>query len=281
MLGPGRHSGPHRAGPSAGVERRAFPEPASLTGLGAPTRGERALMPPTLRSVPRWSATSSAGFPSWPWGSRYPFRFQFRLGRPGNGYPWAWHVGPWLPGGPVERHPPDDVADAARVLGSFLAALHRPAPSDAPSNPYRGTPLTDRTERLLSGIDMLGDRIDGARVRQLWAELVDTAPWDGPPLWLHGDVHPLNLLVHDGQLSAVIDFGDVCAGDPASDLAVAWMLLPSGPRPVLRDAAGVDDATWIRAEGWALALGVAMANGDGRVAAIGRRAVDAVLADER
>ena len=74
--------------------------------------------------------------------------------------------------------------------------------------------------------------------------------WDGAPVWLHGDLHPLNLVVADGELAAVIDFGDVCAGDPATDLAVAWMVLPPADHRAFREAAGarraVDDATWQR-----------------------------------
>ncbi len=82
-----------------------------------------------------------------------------------------------------------------------------------------------------------------------------------PPVWLHGDLHPHNLLVHRGRLHAVIDFGDLTSGDPATDLAVAWMLLDAPDRDVLRAAAGADDATWTRAEAWAVALAVAYLEG--------------------
>jgi aminoglycoside phosphotransferase (APT) family kinase protein len=140
-------------------------------------------------------------------------------------------------------------------------------------------PLPDRTERLEAGLEDLGDAVDRAAVRQLWSALVVAPAWSGPPLWLHGDAHPLNLLVHDGRLSAFIDFGDLTAGDPASDLSVAWMMFPERERTTFRRAAGsVDDATWARARGWAVALGVALANGDDRVAAIGRRTLAAALA---
>lgn len=206
-----------------------------------------------------------------------------RVGVPGCGYPWAWSVCPWIPGVEIERQPPADWLEVARQLGDFLGVLHRPAPPDAPANPYRGIPLPERTERLMAGLDQLGDTVDRARLTKRWAEVVDIEPWGGPPLWLHGDVHPLNLLVHAGRLSGVIDFGDVTAGDPASDLAVAWMLLPQAARPEFRAASGtrypVDDALWSRAQGWAIALGVAMANGDEPMAAIGRRALHAVLAE--
>lgn len=232
-----------------------------------------------IRHEQRWLPELAVGLP-------LPVPVPVRVGGPSDvlGYPWSWSVVPWFPGAPAEIEPPDDWAAAAALLGQFLAALHRVAPPDAPLNPYRGVPLTARTERLLMGLDQLGDTVDAPLVMEHWSALVDTPSWYGPPLWLHGDLQPLNIVVHSGRLAAVIDFGDMTAGDPASDLAVAWMLLPPGARSVLRRNAGsdepVDDDTWARARGWALALGVAMANGDGRVAAIGHRTLAAVLADE-
>lgn len=199
-------------------------------------------------------------------------------------YPYAWTVGPWFPGVPLHHAPPDDLTATAEALGAFLAAMHQPAPADAPANPYRGVPLAERAERFEIGLRDLADGIvDKAAARRLWDELVATPPHTGPALWLHGDVHPLNLLVHDGRLSAVIDFGDITAGDRASDLAGAWTFLDRADRAVLRAAAGahtpVDDATWARARGWALALGTAMANGDDRVAEFGRRTLLAAVHD--
>ncbi len=114
--------------------------------------------------------------------------------------------------------------------------------------------------------------------------LLETPPWTGRPIWLHGDLHPANMLVHDGRLSAVIDFGDLTAGDPATDLSVAWMLLPPALRPHFRAAAGeIDDATWSRARAWALALALAyLANSadNAPFETLGRRTLAAVLAEE-
>ena len=227
-----------------------------------------------VRHEQRWLPELAAGLP-------LPVPVPVRMGVPGCGYPWAWSVCPWLPGVEIERAPPADWGDAARQLGGFLAALHRPAPADAPPNPYRGVPLADRAERFEQGVRDLADTVDGPALHRLWDELVATPAWPGPAMWLHGDVHPLNLLVHEGRLAAVIDFGDLTAGDPASDLAGAWTFLPAAERAMFRAAAGrdraVDDHTWSRARGWALALGVAMANGDDRVAVFGRRALQAAL----
>jgi aminoglycoside phosphotransferase (APT) family kinase protein len=112
---------------------------------------------------------------------------------------------------------------------------------------------------------------------------VASAPWSGPPLWLHGDLHTANLLVDDGALSAVIDFGDITGGDPATDLAVAWMLFEPDDRVTFRQACGTsDDDTWRRARGWALhfALAYLAHSADNPLmAAIGRHTLDAVLAD--
>jgi aminoglycoside phosphotransferase (APT) family kinase protein len=227
----------------------------------------------------RWLSELAPGLP-------LPVPTPLHLGEPSErlGYPWQWTIVPWFTGVPAEQAPFRDPHEAARQLGEFQAAVHQPAPADAPSNPYRGVPLADRAERLAEGLVSLGDHVDGDRLRRLWADLVATPAWPGPPLWLHGDVHPLNILVTDGRISAVIDFGDITAGDPASDLAGAWTLFDREARTTFRAAAGgavpIDDDTWRRARGWALALGVAMANGDERVARFGRRALAAVLAED-
>jgi len=186
-----------------------------------------------------------------------PIPVPLRAGQPALGYPWRWSVCAWLPGETALRAPVDD-AEAATALGLFVEALAAPAPPDAPPNPLRGIPLAGRTERLEVNLHALGDAVDESAVRSLWSELVATPVWDGPPLWIHGDLHPGNVLVRDGRLSAVIDFGDVTGGDPAMDLSAAWMFFPSAVRPIFRAAAGgCDDATWARARGWAVAFGIA------------------------
>ncbi|HYI60708.1 MAG TPA: aminoglycoside phosphotransferase family protein [Acidimicrobiales bacterium] len=213
-----------------------------------------------------------------------PVPVPVHAGRPGPGYPWPWSLVPWQPGASAIAAPPQDPARAAEDLGRFLAALHRPAPADAPPNPYRGVPLVERAEAVAQRLAQLAAVIDAPALARRWEELVATPGWAGPPVWLHGDLHPGNLLVHRGRLSGVVDFGDVTSGDPATDLAVAWSLLPAGARPVLRAEAGYagDDATWDRARGWALALGLAYLAHSADAPAygtLGRRALTAVLAD--
>ena len=183
-----------------------------------------------------------------------------RVGEPAEGYPWRWSVLPWFAGASALSTPPRDPVAAAEAIGGFLAALHQPAPPDAPPNPYRGIPLADRDDLTRTAIEELPADVDQPTRRRLagcWAAHVDLPRWEGPALWLHGDLHPHNVLVHDGAVSAVIDFGDLTAGDPATDLGIAWMLLPPPARLSLRDARGVDDATWARGRGWALALALA------------------------
>lgn len=177
-----------------------------------------------------------------------------RAGRPTAEYPWSWSVVPFLPGLIAARAEPDDPLAAAAALGGFLDALHTPAPSRAPVNAVRGIPLAGRAEGVLTGLAQVGPA-DRATALRVWETAAAAPAWDGPPLWLHGDLHPANILVDRGRISAVIDFGDLTSGDPATDLSVAWMLFTSEQRAVLRQAYGrADDATWERARGWALAL---------------------------
>lgn len=177
-----------------------------------------------------------------------------RVGRPTAHYPWSWSIVPFLPGRIAARSEPDDHRSAASALGGFLHALHVPAPPQAPVNAFRGIPLAGRAEGVLSGLAQV-DAADRATAVRVWRTAAAAPLWEGPPVWLHGDLHPANILVHRGRISAVIDFGDITSGDPAADLSVAWMLFTAEQRAAFRQAyGGAGDATWARARGWALAL---------------------------
>jgi aminoglycoside phosphotransferase (APT) family kinase protein len=217
-----------------------------------------------------------------------PIPTPVRIGQPGCGYPWSWTITRWLSGQSAAIVPPDDPATAAAELGAFLCALHQSAPSDAPRNDVRGVQLPDRTKVVHDRAKQLDPLVDCAALLDLWHRLVQTPPWTGPPLWIHGDLHPGNVLVSEGCVSAVIDFGDLCAGDPATDLSIAWMLLPSSARLIFRASARepshwIDDDTWTRARGWALALGLeflASSRDDEVFAGLGRSTLEAVLSGD-
>ena len=184
-----------------------------------------------------------------------------RTGVPACGYPYSWSVVPYLPGVPAAAAGSFDPAAAAAAVGGFLGALHAPAPADAPANPFRGVPLAERASTFAANLALLGGHVDRDAVLRAWVAALTAPGYDGPPVWLHGDLHPANILVNDGQVSGVIDFGDITAGDPASDLSVAWMLLPPGCHPIFwsayqADGGPANDALRARARGWALNLAV-------------------------
>jgi aminoglycoside phosphotransferase (APT) family kinase protein len=190
-----------------------------------------------------------------------PIPAPVRIGVPGCGYPWSWSVVPWFDGTCALMQPPLDPAPAADDLGAFLQSLHQPAPADVPANPWRAS-LDSRTSLMTERLQRVDGVVDGHAVVALWDRALSAPSWPGPPLWIHGDLHPGNLVVNARRLSAVIDFGDLTSGDPATDLSVAWMLFPPALRPKFREAARnafnpIDDHTWMRARGWALTLGLA------------------------
>ena len=210
-----------------------------------------------------------------------PIPAPVRVGVAGCGYPWPWSVCPWLPGTMAATAVLDELG-VADDLARFLTALSTPAPADAPANPVRGVPLQERDESMRTRLAQVAELVDVVAVRAEWDRALRVQEWQGPPMWLHGDLHPANLLVERGRLSAVIDFGDITAGDPATDLLVAWTVLGPGARQRLRVAVDADEATWRRGRGWALLHGVACVSSSADnelIAAIGRRTVAEVLAD--
>jgi aminoglycoside phosphotransferase (APT) family kinase protein len=171
-------------------------------------------------------------------------------------------------------------------VGSFLGALHVPAPLDAPSNPFRGVPLPSRAPHFAENLRLVGGAVDRDAALRVWDSVLSAPRFAGPPVWVHGDLHPANILVTDGQVSGVIDFGDITSGDPAVDLAVAWMLLPLSWHDAFRaaySAAGggrADEGLWLRAQGWALNFGImylAHSADNPQLLAVGRRTLDRIL----
>ena len=178
---------------------------------------------------------------------------QVAVGHPTEGYPFEWSVYEWLAGenanGTIA-----DLEQAATDLGSFVAALRRIGTSEAATRPpgARGAPLGELDEDVRRAIAELGERVDRAAATRSWEESLEAPAWNGADLWVHGDLLPGNLLVVDGRLSAVIDFGGLHVGDPACDLQPAWNLFGGASRARFREVLEVDDASWLRGRGWAL-----------------------------
>ncbi|SFE88950.1 Predicted kinase, aminoglycoside phosphotransferase (APT) family [Actinoplanes philippinensis] len=180
-----------------------------------------------------------------------------RLGVPSARFPRPWLITTWVPGEPADRAPVTDPA-AAGSLAAFLTALHRPAPAEAPAGQDRGGPLAERSDGFAGGVALAVERgliDDPDAVRAVWQDAVTAPAWAGPRMWLHADLHPANVVTRGGRLCGIVDFGDLCAGDPAYDLSAAWLLLPDGGvddfYAAYRPAA--DAATRRRARGWAMA----------------------------
>ncbi|MEU8308058.1 phosphotransferase [Actinomadura sp. NPDC048955] len=185
-----------------------------------------------------------------------------RLGEPSPRFPRPWIVTTWVPGTPADRAPAARAAEAADALAAFLTALHRPAPEHAPAGRGRGGPLAGHSEWVIEQLDAaagFGLVPDPGAVRAVWEDAAAAPDWDGPALWLHGDLHPANVLTTDGTVSGVVDFGDLFAGDPAFDLASAWILLPDGAVDRFHAAyrPAPDAATLRRARGWAVGRALA------------------------
>ncbi len=181
-------------------------------------------------------------------------------GKPSKHYPWPWSVLPWLEGEAADLNEPN--AHQALPLARFLSALHVSAPAGAPSSAFRGVPLitreavvAERMQRVRAKTSLITPAIE-----RLWREAL-AAPIDMPPTWIHGDLHARNVLCSSGVISGVIDWGDLCAGDRATDLAAIWMLLADArarreAMQALNAMSHITDATWTRAKGWAVLLGV-------------------------
>jgi aminoglycoside phosphotransferase (APT) family kinase protein len=181
---------------------------------------------------------------------------QIAEGRPGEGYPWRWSLYRWLEGVPAMAESITDATLFARDLAKLVRAFREidptGGPPPGPENAFRGAPLAGRDDAVRTAIATLGNAIDGDEATEAWEEALAAPEWHGSPVWIHGDLDRRNLLVVDGRLSAVVDFGCIGVGDPACDVAVAWKAITRETRDVFRSVLDVDDATWSRARGWTL-----------------------------
>jgi aminoglycoside phosphotransferase (APT) family kinase protein len=213
-----------------------------------------------------------------------PVPVPLATGRPGQGYPHHWSIRRWIDG---ETAAPDRVgslSEFGKAVAGFILALQAIDATDGPRpgahSFYRGAPPAHYDEETRRAIATLGDRIDGRRASAVWDAALATT-WHGPPRWFHGDVASGNLLVRDGTLAGVIDFGTSGVGDPACDLVIAWTFFDGASREVFRRSVDQDAGTWARARGWALwkSLIVLAGDIDGPTAAAHRRVIDEVLAE--
>jgi aminoglycoside phosphotransferase (APT) family kinase protein len=204
-----------------------------------------------------------------------------RVGVPSEDFAWPWTITPWFEGTIASRTPFAEHGSLATDLAGFVRQLHIAAPTEAPSNPFRGVPLAEREVAFRDRLET-GTVPHLREVEEVWRDALLAEPWMGAPVWLHGDLHPANVLTRGGQLAAVLDFGDLTSGDPASDLATAWLTFDPDGRAAFRAALDYDEETWRRARGWALVLASAfLANSADSPAmlGIGTHAIEQVIGD--
>lgn len=209
-----------------------------------------------------------------------------RFREPSELFPQPWVVADWVPGEPGDHTAIEHAGHTADTLAHFLRTLHVAAPGDAPANPDRGVPLDRFSDGFERGVKSIAGSGIAAAVRNVWEQALAAPDWARPPAWLHGDLHPANVVIGDGTLTGVLDFGELCGGDPATDLAAAWMLLPVSAIPRFLDAYRPDEALLRRARGWAVLrglghIGIGNAGPPGGKPGwgpIGRRTLECVLA---
>ncbi|MDE0545605.1 aminoglycoside phosphotransferase family protein [Microbacterium sp. C7(2022)] len=209
-------------------------------------------------------------------------------GEPSADFPWPWSVVPWSEGCRAMDLPRGTRSSWAASLAQALLALHHVAPDDAPQNVFRGPPLDTRDGDVTRRIQELHasgalSRATARAVRGVWRAGIDAPTWPHPPVWIHGDLHPGNLITSHGTLAAIIDFGDVTAGDPAYDLAVAWLTFDAAGRDHFWRALGngYDPCIETRARAWAAVICVMLlthSDDNPDYAALGAEALGEVLA---
>jgi aminoglycoside phosphotransferase (APT) family kinase protein len=219
---------------------------------------------------------------------RVPLRIPTPLakGEPDEGFGFHWSVYEWIDGDPADIDAIGDLTEFAVSLAAFLVALRQVDPTGGPEpelhNWFRGGPLQVYDSQTQRAIQVLDGRIPRDLVTKIW-QLALRASWDRRPVWFHGDVAPGNLLVRDGALAAVIDFGTCGVGDPACDVAIAWTLLSGASREAFRVRLDVDPGTWARGRGWALWKALITYAGalrrDHAAAAEARRVIDEILTE--
>lgn len=217
-----------------------------------------------------------------------PIPVPLAIGEPAEGYPWRWSINRWLPGDTATNASIADLSNFAKSLAQFIIALQRidstGGPLAGPHSFYRGGPLTIYDAETRQAIKTLKGKIDVDRATEVWEAALATS-WKSSPVWVHGDISTGNLLVEKGQLSAVIDFGQLAIGDPACDLAIAWTFFFGESREVFRATLPLDPGTWARGRAWTLwkflIVAAGMTGWNAVEASQPLRIINEVLADHR
>lgn len=208
------------------------------------------------------------------------------MGEPGDGYPWRWSIYRWIEGDTAASASIADLGDFATSLAQFLIALQRidttDGPLPGPHNFYRGGALATYDGETRQAIATLKGKIDIDAATNVWEGALATS-WHGSPVWVHGDVSAGNLLVKEGKLNAVIDFGGLAVGDPACDLAITWTLFEGKSREAFCNLLLLDAGTWARGRAWtlwkALIVYAALPGTNPLERENARRVIEEVLAD--
>ncbi len=203
------------------------------------------------------------------------------LGEPDEDFPWPWSVRRWIAGAPPDAATaPHGLAES---LAAFLSGLQGISTMGGPvagtHSFFRGGDLGVYQDETLGALTALQGRLDTEHARRIW-DRACASRWQEEPVWVHGDIAPDNLLVQDGELTAVIDFGCMAIGDPACDYAIAWTYFDADSRAEFRARLGADGNTWARARGWALwkaLITVASLEGNASAAERSWRTIDAIL----
>lgn len=177
------------------------------------------------------------------------------LGAPELGLEYNWSIYRWIDGETDAAEPAHDEIPLAEDLARFLKAMWAVDAADGPRpgerNFHRGGALRNYDEQTRAALAAIPKNFPSSLLLEMWGEALETS-WDRPAVWVHGDVAPGNIILRDGRLSAVIDFGQLAAGDPACDLAFAWRRFGAEAREAFRQALHIDEATWRRGRAWAL-----------------------------
>lgn len=206
------------------------------------------------------------------------------VGRSTDRYPLTFSVCRYTPGVSAATITREQRDGYASTLADYLYALHTKAPRDAPRSEFRGGTLMSLDERTRERILSLPDSQQKAAQR-IWRSAIQAPDYLGSARWLHGDPHPHNTIVApaDGhyRMEALVDFGDMCAGDPASDLGMLWMHFTEYHRELALLRHGVKHCSpaWLRARGWALryAMLTAPLGPDDPLGRIGQETLDELL----